>query len=636
MERQGTLHQINNALEKAIQESVFANFDRDGNMALDFEEFVAMQPRRVRETHTRDEMKEWFQVADEDGNGTLSINEFFKWSMGNAKNNNGAVILEHAFKKFDKNNSGSLDAEEFKKMAMEMGFAESAQEAFVVLDADGGGYITYKEVLAALQTHTPRSVETKKLLFGCIWSWGLGEDKKEIKQKQTVDTSKWHIRGRDADTVREELRTLLRDSGAHVTDLCRLFDDDQGGAFMIDEGEFMKTLKKFGFRGMPSVIDEVFASIDIEGSGKIAYDEFYEFVRGHRHSLDGRERTKMVRELAIALPANSPFTLADIGWEVQLDFDRENAVESLRLLMQDMLLANTVTPNDLLRAWDRTGDKQLDRREFMMNVRRLFRNAPELWKREVAKVADHAFVMIQQDGSDINSTQMDIVEFERWLDIPTRRRPDQRFILKPRRKVDVVPEGEASPNKWQPIPPRPGCDIPSRAAEALTRARTNARRRDALSRAREAEKLRQWEQSHMTQINGQKWSLPPLQRWEMPPRVAERYPTASPNVPLSVRSPRPPKKASPRNAPDRRANARLLPLQQQQRLWTAPAGAGGKDGGSALLPFVPPLPPGTPLTPRAFAEHMVASGLMSHVQRDIFGRRIDARLRSSHADAWQY
>ena len=32
--------------------SIFAGFDRDGDSRLDFEEFVSMQPRRIRQKHT--------------------------------------------------------------------------------------------------------------------------------------------------------------------------------------------------------------------------------------------------------------------------------------------------------------------------------------------------------------------------------------------------------------------------------------------------------------------------------------------------------------------------------------------------------------------------------------------------------
>ena len=97
--------------------SIFEGQDRDGNTRLTFEEFVAMQPRRVRDTHTLEEMQQWFVDADENGDGTLSINEFFKWSLGKSTAINGASILEQAFKRYDKNQGGSLDAFEFKAMA---------------------------------------------------------------------------------------------------------------------------------------------------------------------------------------------------------------------------------------------------------------------------------------------------------------------------------------------------------------------------------------------------------------------------------------------------------------------------------------------------------------------------------------
>ncbi len=38
---------------------------------------------------------------------------------------------------------------------------------------------------------------------------------------------------------------------------------------------------------------------------------------------------------------------------------------------------------------------------------------PDLWKKEVHKVVECAFVAIQDDGSDINSAQMDIIEVSR-------------------------------------------------------------------------------------------------------------------------------------------------------------------------------------------------------------------------------
>ena len=62
----------------AGDKSPFSNFvDHDGEMKLDLEEFIEMQPIKIRETHTREQMQEWFNSADGNGDGKLSINEFF-------------------------------------------------------------------------------------------------------------------------------------------------------------------------------------------------------------------------------------------------------------------------------------------------------------------------------------------------------------------------------------------------------------------------------------------------------------------------------------------------------------------------------------------------------------------------------
>ena len=47
----------------------FAEFDLDGNQALDFDEFLAMQPPAIRRRFTTAEIREWFNEADLDGNG---------------------------------------------------------------------------------------------------------------------------------------------------------------------------------------------------------------------------------------------------------------------------------------------------------------------------------------------------------------------------------------------------------------------------------------------------------------------------------------------------------------------------------------------------------------------------------------
>lgn len=465
-------------------DSVFAAFDTDGNARLDFEEFVAMQPACLHDMYSEDDMRAWYDEADDNGDGTLSINEFFQWSLTKSSaGGGGAAILEAAFKKYDPNGSGSLDIDEFKQMARDMGFGYMANEAFAVLDDDSSGYITFKELLASLMEKTPRNTETKKLLFGCIWAWG--QEQASPKKRPPIDTSKWKIKGQDALTVREELRALLKGSGRHITELCPLFDEDNTGNLTIDDIEFMKVLKKWGFRGIPSILDDVFESINTSGTGTINYDEFFEFVRGHRHALDHRERNAIILQLHIDVPPGASFSLVDMAWDVEPS--AYESVESMRLLMQQMLLLNNCSPTDLMRAWDRSGDKQLDKREFVINIKKLFRAAPELWKREVHRVAEAAFGIIQDDGMDVNASAMDIIELEEWLDRPTRRKPDRYSRMQ-------TCKAHASHIRALPVPlpahvpPPPRCSPPPRSPPAAAQplpAQAASQRRD---QARGAEK----------------------------------------------------------------------------------------------------------------------------------------------------
>ena len=47
----------------------------DDDASLDFEEFLAMQPRQLRDMHSTSTIREWFDAADTDGSGRLSVNE---------------------------------------------------------------------------------------------------------------------------------------------------------------------------------------------------------------------------------------------------------------------------------------------------------------------------------------------------------------------------------------------------------------------------------------------------------------------------------------------------------------------------------------------------------------------------------
>ena len=84
----------------------FAEYDQDGDQKLDFEEFYAMQPQRLKDRYTVDEVRVMFNKADANSDGTLSINEFFMWTMSNNVAQFGASALKEMLTKYDGNGSG--------------------------------------------------------------------------------------------------------------------------------------------------------------------------------------------------------------------------------------------------------------------------------------------------------------------------------------------------------------------------------------------------------------------------------------------------------------------------------------------------------------------------------------------------
>ena len=93
---------------------------------LDFEEFLAIQPRAVRAQHSIDTIRSWFDSADSDGDGRVNVNEFFVYSLGAAAANVGPGALARVFERYDKDGSGMLDMLEFTQLAERMGFGAVA------------------------------------------------------------------------------------------------------------------------------------------------------------------------------------------------------------------------------------------------------------------------------------------------------------------------------------------------------------------------------------------------------------------------------------------------------------------------------------------------------------------------------
>ena len=225
-------------VKKARSDSMrFAEFDKDGNQTLDFDEFFNMQPKAVRDRFSRTDIRTMFDAADTDGDGTLSINEFFCWSLGNASSKFGIDALKQAFSRFDADCSGELDKTEFSCLCHHMGFGAVSDEIFLSLDRDGSGAISYGELVGALTERPPVNRSTKELLTTLTWSI---ETANADVVKAKLDTSGWVVEGDDAETVSAEVRSILLDTKAPISDIITVFDEDADDECRIDDIEFFK------------------------------------------------------------------------------------------------------------------------------------------------------------------------------------------------------------------------------------------------------------------------------------------------------------------------------------------------------------------------------------------------------------
>ena len=221
---------------------------------------------------------------------------------------------------------------------------------------------------------------------------------------------RWVLNSDNVAGIRKEMQEQLAQSGAAVIDVIKVFDVDADRALLIDKMEFVRAMQThFNYQGALDVLERLFSSLDLDASGKVGFDELYEFIRGKRHSLDARNMR--VKEMTLDPPPDAGYTLEQVAWDS----------ETLRyqiLLMMDTYELGTV---HLIRAWDQNGDRQLTEKEFCANLRNYFQGRgaalETLWKAEVEAVAKDTFQMIARKASDskVYETQLDIVELEVWL-----------------------------------------------------------------------------------------------------------------------------------------------------------------------------------------------------------------------------
>lgn len=248
---------------------------RVGRTSLDFNTFEQALPVEVRSQHTEQEITSWFQLADKDGDGCeISLVDFVRFSLSMAAMVSGAGMLD-IFSSYDRDQSGFLGAKEFESAAVDMGFGEHAPELFdelAVMDETGALPPRLDYVQFVRESRPAKGTSrTMREFIKAVDS--------HVRANLNFDTSGWRFSAHDPPSVRASLRALLGEHGLTLSDLFTKLDTS--GNNVLTRAELRSSMiVSLGFHGPREVIDELFDTLDDDGSGSISFTEMNSWYRG--------------------------------------------------------------------------------------------------------------------------------------------------------------------------------------------------------------------------------------------------------------------------------------------------------------------------------------------------------------------
>ncbi|XP_008197239.1 neo-calmodulin isoform X2 [Tribolium castaneum] len=130
----------------------FMLFDKDEDGTITMAELgVVMRSLGQRPTET--ELRDMVNEVDQDGNGTIEFNEFLQMMSKKLKDADGEEELKEAFRVFDKNNDGLISSNELRHVMTSLGERLSEEEVDDMIkeaDLDGDGQVNYEEFVNIL------------------------------------------------------------------------------------------------------------------------------------------------------------------------------------------------------------------------------------------------------------------------------------------------------------------------------------------------------------------------------------------------------------------------------------------------------------------------------------------------------
>ncbi|KRZ11451.1 Calmodulin, partial [Trichinella zimbabwensis] len=128
-------------------QEAFNLFDKDGDGKITSQE-LGIVMRSLGQRPTESELRDMVNEVDEDGNGTIEFDEFLQMMSRKMKDSDSEQELKEAFQVFDKDKDGFISAAELHYVMTNLGEKltdEEVQEMIREADLDGDGLVNYNE-----------------------------------------------------------------------------------------------------------------------------------------------------------------------------------------------------------------------------------------------------------------------------------------------------------------------------------------------------------------------------------------------------------------------------------------------------------------------------------------------------------
>jgi len=339
----------------------FKLFDENNSKTLDYDEF-ARALKEYKISLDNDEILKLFNQFDQNGNGIIEYEEFIKAVRGPLNEKRKAIVTQ-AFNKLDIDKSGFIDMNEIKhsysaknnpdvrqgkKTEEEVytEFMETFQANHLLRSGPRSKRITYEEFLDYYNTISMSIKDDDQFIFLIQNAWKLnphtyarpGQNRKDLEktpEEQDVNI----YRNRDfhssqvpfgVDQVEEKNKTPQIDKSLPVVEKLRkviarrgtrgimsirrefmIADDDNSKT--IDINEFRKFCHDYRIPLDDNEIKLLFSELDINGNGKIDYEEFLRGVVGEMNE----RRKKIILQVFKIFDKNQ-------NGVIELDDIREN------------------------------------------------------------------------------------------------------------------------------------------------------------------------------------------------------------------------------------------------------------------------------------------------------------------------